>query len=176
MRHGEAANIEGKDSLRPLTELGAIEAEQMGCWLAQCKLAKLIKVFVSPYVRAQQSCLNVLLGFKKFAEFNKITSETLDLITPSGNAKQVHDFIDGLSQNDKFQHKGELNKHNPSDDEHAILFVSHMPFVSYLVGELTNSTNMPIFSTGAIAIIDYNIDTMQGQFVDIISPENVVIQ
>lgn len=160
MRHGEATNIEGKDSLRPLTKQGVIEAEKMGFWLAKYNEDKWLKIFVSPYVRAQQSCLSLLSGFKKANILNEIMPETLNFITPAGNAKQVHDFIDGLNQ-------------NTADDTSAILFISHMPFVSYLVGELTRSTNMPIFSTGTIAIIDYNIETMQGQLVDLISPENV---
>lgn len=166
MRHGEAANIEGEDSQRPLTKRGATEAEQMGFWLAQRKLTKLLKIFVSPYVRAQQSCNYVLSGFKKSAMLLGGMSETLDLITPSGNAKHVHDFIDGLCHDLKLTH------HNTCDEKDAILFVSHMPFVSYLVGELTDSSNMPIFSTGAIAIIDYDIAKMQGKLVDIVLPEN----
>ncbi len=48
-----------------------------------------------------------------------------------------------------------------------------MPFVSYLVGELTNSTNMPIFATGSIAVIDYDTEKMQGQLVEIVQLENV---
>jgi phosphohistidine phosphatase len=169
MRHGEAANIEGEDSQRPLTKKGVIEAEQMGFWLAQCKLTRLLKIFVSPYVRAQQSCNNVMSAFNKSAKLSGINSETLDLITPSGNVKHVHDFIDGLC------HELEFSQHNTCDEKEAILFVSHMPFVSYLVGELTDSTNMPIFSTGAIAVIDYDIVKMQGKLVDIVLPENTGI-
>jgi phosphohistidine phosphatase len=161
MRHGEAANIEGKDSLRPLTKLGAIQAQRMGGWIAKYELAKLMKIFVSPYVRAQQSCANVLLAINKLVGANDIIPETFDLITPAGNTKQVHNFIDGLTVN------------NIADQNQAILFISHMPFVSYLVGELTNSTNMPIFATGSIAVIDYDTEKMQGQLVEIVQLENI---
>ena len=182
MRHGEAANIEAEDSLRPLTEQGIIETEKMGFWLARRKQTRLIKIFASPYLRAQQSCANVIATIQKtllsnentFANkkmiSNEIIPETLDFITPSGNAHQAHDFIDGL-----FQNIDALNKVNSSDENEAILLVSHMPFVSYLVGELTGSLNMPIFSTGAVAIIDYDIEKMQGQLIDMVSPEKINI-
>lgn len=171
MRHGEAASIVGEDSLRPLTKQGILETEKMGLWLARCK-PKLMNVFVSPYIRAQQTCLNVTDALTKAALLkdtflDTLVPETLDIITPSGNARQVHDFIDGLFQSNNYLIE------NNSDESKAILFVSHMPFVSYLVGELTGTMNLPIFSTGAIAIIDYNIEQMQGQLVDIMFPAKV---
>ena len=58
MRHGDAANIAGDDSLRPLTEQGDLEAKIMGQWLLH-KKTKLLDVFVSPYIRAQQTYNNV---------------------------------------------------------------------------------------------------------------------
>ncbi len=167
MRHGEAANIAGEDSLRPLTKQGNLEAEKMGLWLARSKL-KLNYVFVSPYRRAQQTCKKITAVLTKKVLFNDKAPETLNFITPSGNASQVHDFIDGLFQSDNA-----LINDNGVDDNQAILFVSHMPFVSYLIAELTASHNTPIFSTGAIAIIDYDIKLMKGQLVDLITPEKV---
>jgi len=167
MRHGEAANIAGEDSLRPLTKQGLLESEKMGLWLARSKM-KLRHVFVSPYLRAQQTCKNVTGALTNASLFNDNAPETLDFITPSGNARQVHDFIDGLLQSDD-----SLIKDNSVDDNQAILFVSHMPFVSYFVAELTASFNTPIFSTGAIAIIDYDIKKMKGQLVDIVAPAKV---
>lgn len=165
MRHGEAANIDVEDSRRPLTKKGVIEAQKMGRWLADHKLPK-IKVFVSPYLRAQQSCENVVTAIKDLKSSHEITPETLNFITPSGDSQQVHDFIDGLSHL-----CNTLEKDNVPTEE-SILLVSHMPFVSYLVGELTNSTNMPIFATGAIATIDYDIKKMQGQLIDLVCPNN----
>lgn len=164
MRHGEAANIAAEDSLRPLTKQGMLETKKMGQWLARCKPI-LMNVFVSPYLRAQQTCVNVTDVLTKAALFGEASPETLDFITPSGNARQLHDYLDGLLKNNDA-----LIKENNLDDNQAILFVSHMPFVSYLVGELTGTSNMPIFSTGAIAVIDYDIKLMQGQLVDMVSP------
>ncbi len=167
MRHGDAANIAGKDSLRPLTQQGLFETERMGFWLAQNK-PQLTNVFVSPYLRAQQTCENVTEALTKSGLLNNLIPETLDLITPSGNARQVHDFIDGL-----FQLKKPSSENCDFSDNQAILFISHMPFVSYLVAELTTSFNTPIFSTGAVAVIDYDVKQMKGQLVDIVVPAKV---
>lgn len=167
MRHGEAANSAAEDSLRPLTKQGIVEAEKMGLWLSSRKKT-LIKVFVSPYKRAQQSCKSVISVIEKNTMLKEITPETLSFITPSGNAHQVHDYLDGFLQN-----IGAVVDDNGEDENQAVLFVSHMPFVSYLVAELTGSVNMPIFSTGAIAVIDYDIKKMAGKIVDMVSPEKV---
>ncbi|MDX2370097.1 MAG: phosphohistidine phosphatase SixA [Colwellia sp.] len=160
MRHGEAANLAGDDSLRPLTKQGIIEAKIMGRWLLE-NSPKLLDVFVSPYIRAQQTCANVS-SFLIKANLLMTQPKTLDLITPSGNAPHVHDFLDGLLS--------QCNEADNDDKNLAVLFVSHMPFVSYFVAELTDKNQMPIFPTGAIAVIDYDTKRMQGQLVDIISP------
>jgi len=169
MRHGEAASIAGEDSLRPLTKQGALEAEKMGQWLARSKPV-MMNVFVSPYIRAQQTCAYITDALTKASLMDDAELNTLDFITPSGNARHLHDYLDGLLQSNAFS----MHDHCFNDDQ-AILFVSHMPFVSYLVGELTGSSNMPIFSTGAIAVIDYDIKLMQGQLVAMVSPDEVQI-
>lgn len=163
MRHGEAANTVGDDSLRILTEQGTVEAKVMGEWLLQSS-PKLLDVFVSPYIRAQQTCANVSSSLKKANLFTNQT-KTLDLITPSGDASLVHDFLDGL-----------LSQYSTTDLEDtnsAVLFVSHMPFVSYFVADLTDKQQMPIFSTGAIAVIEYDPQLMKGQLVEMMSPEKL---
>ena len=167
MRHGEAANAAGEDSLRPLTKHGAYEAQKMGHWLADSKLA-MVGVFVSPFVRAQQTCTHITEALSKASLLVNTEITTLDFITPSGKAPQLHDYIDGLLQGgfDMTQEQG-------VSDNQGIMFVSHMPFVSYLVGELTGSSNMPIFATGAIAVIDYDVKQMHGQFVTMISPQDI---
>jgi phosphohistidine phosphatase len=161
MRHGEAANMAGDDSLRPLTEQGVLETKSMGQWLLEKKL-KYLKVFVSPYIRAQQTFDNVSSYLVKD---NLLLNqpETFDFIRPSGNVQHVHDFLDGLLS--------ELNE-NSDDKELAVLFVSHMPFVSYFVAELTDKNQMPIFPTGAIAVIDYDTKHMKGQLLGMVSPQH----
>ena len=162
MRHGEAASIAGDDSHRPLTENGWLETAKMGQWLSGYQTS-LNDVFVSPYLRAQQTCDRVMSVLSKAQPRLQIKPETLSFITPSGDAKQTHDFIDGLMIEKKYHAEG----------VQAILFVSHMPFVSYLVAELITTKQMPIFSTGAIAIIDYDIEKMQGQLVEMVSPTKI---
>jgi len=160
MRHGEAAEIAGDDCLRPLTEQGALETKLMGKWLLDNK-HKRLSVFVSPYLRAQQTCANVSSLLLKESWFMN-QPETLDFISPSGNVKHAHDFLDGVLS--------EINDSN-IDVEPSILFVSHMPFVSYFVAELTDKIQMPIFPTGAIAVIDYDTLRMQGQLLGMVSPQ-----
>ncbi|OUR61996.1 phosphohistidine phosphatase SixA [Colwellia sp. 39_35_sub15_T18] len=163
MRHGEASNqcitSNSSDALRPLTALGASEARKMGQWLASIQ-TNTIEILVSPYLRAQQTCGHVvnMLTENGLSLANEPTS--LDFITPAGNIQQTHDFIDGLLA-------------QSADDKKVILLVSHMPFVSYLVAQLTQSQNMPIFATGAIAQINYDSNAMQGQLVGLVSPEKV---
>ncbi len=166
MRHGEAANTDTEDSVRPLTKVGIDETTKMGVWLANQKLSQ-IKVFVSPYLRAQQSCANVIEAIPEMAINSRVIPETLNLITPSGNARQVHDFIDGFFNDTDF-----FDNDKTLDEKQGVLFVSHMPFVSYFIAELTKSTKMPLFATGAIAIINYNINKMHGELVGMVSPEN----
>ncbi len=163
MRHGEASSqcvtSNYSDTLRPLTALGESEVKRMGLWLARTQ-ANPIEIFVSPYLRAQQTCSHVVNVLAESGVLLATQPKTLDFITPAGDAQQTHDFIDGLlAQN--------------ADEKKIILFVSHMPFVSYLVSQLTQSQDMPIFATGAIAQIDYDSQLMQGQMVELVSPAKV---
>ena len=175
MRHGEAHPPTNhsltSDSERVLTKQGEFEAKLMATWLTKMNIG-IGHLWVSPFVRAQQTC--------DIASKNMgVVAKTLDFITPSGDAKQVHDFIDGFISN----HLNDIRSNNtqlenmpldnlaPNDNNpKPLLIVSHMPLVSYLVAELTNYQAAPIFATAAIAEIDYDINTMQGKLVRLISP------
>ncbi len=168
MRHGEASNqcftlnssdSNSSDALRPLTELGGAEAKKMAQWLARTQIDA-IEIFVSPYLRAQQTCGYMVNMLTENGLSLATQSKTLDFITPAGDVQQTHNFIDGLLA-------------ESADEKKAILLVSHMPFVSYLVAQLTQSQNTPIFATGAIAQINYDAKAMQGQLVDLLSPATV---
>lgn len=165
MRHGEAhpptSHTLTSDSERMLTQQGEFEAKLMATWLVKMKI-DITYLWVSPFVRAQQTCSII-------SKHIKPSAKTIDFITPTGDAKQVHDFIDGFIANKlegmKVDGTIENNKMvNP------LFIVSHMPLVSYLVAELTNYQSAPIFATAAIAEIDYDIKTMQGRLVRLISP------
>lgn len=172
MRHGEAQNFVAQgsrdDSQRALTTQGEFEVKMMANWLQKMKINP-TQVFVSPYIRAQQTCAIA-------TSMMKTAITTLDFITPSGDAKQVHDFIDGWC-NEQFsapeQKKTGQQATTNSDatiQEQSLLIISHMPFVSYLVAQLTQSNNAPIFATAGIAHIDYDIEKMQGTLQRLISP------
>jgi phosphohistidine phosphatase len=157
MRHGEAQNFVAQgsrdDSQRALTAEGKIEAKMMANWLQKMQINPM-QVFVSPYIRAQQTCAIA-------TSMMQTAITTLDFITPSGDAKQVHDFIDGWCSEQVAV---------STNQEPSLLIISHMPLVSYLVAQLTQSGNTPIFSTAGIAHIDYDIERMQGILQRLISP------
>jgi len=149
MRHGQANPMSNSDSARELTKQGFLESSNMANWLKE-HASNVEQVLVSPYIRAQQTAQTVLADSGFSAEIT-----TLDFITPSGDARQVHDYIDGI-----------IDKNTVKQ----LLIISHMPLVSYLVAELTFNQESPIFQTAAIAQIDYDIDRMKGELVQLISP------
>ena len=164
MRHGEAQPIleQGStDCQRALTEQGKSEVNSVADWFKNNHI-NLNTIFVSPYIRAQQTC-NIVTAKASVKTF------TLELITPSGDAQKVHDFIDGWCE----QQRTSTNKLLLKSDTKNLLIISHMPLVSYLVAQLTQSTNAPIFATGTIAHIEYNEKTMQGTLKQLISPMNL---
>ena len=133
MRHGEAVPMQADDATRSLTHLGLAEAEKMGCWLAKHYSPEAL--IVSPYVRAQQTAQGVA---------NAVTfkySETSNDVVPEGKSQIAADYLEMLIQT-----------HSEFD---TWLVVAHMPIVSYLVNQLCPG-NMPIFNTGAVAVIHYN--------------------
>lgn len=153
MRHGQASLQASSDAQRPLNEQGHIEAITMAKWLNDTG-RKFDHLYVSPYLRAQQTAKTLSKELSFSAQ-----STTIEFITPSGNANEVHDFIDGTSN---------------VDQPNGILIVSHMPLVSYLVAELTFDNRSPIFPTAGIAQIDYDISKMKGELVDMKSPYDFV--
>jgi phosphohistidine phosphatase len=155
MRHGEASMKADTDAQRPLTKQGNLEASLMAKWLSNMDVT-FDQILVSPYIRAQQTSaivVSTLNAQQKSSTQQSIT--TVDFITPSGNANDVHSFIDDLCVESSCEH---------------LLIVSHMPLVSYLVAELTFEQQCPIFQTAAIAQIDYQTNKMKGELVRIISP------
>lgn len=152
MRHGHAEPFGQSDAMRELSRQGQIEAEKMAEFLlSQEQIFDVI--YQSPYVRAQQTADIVA---KTLGQESKL--QTLDLITPLGDAKDVHDYIDGILAE------------RPLDN---ILFVCHMPIVSYLVETLTAGVNSPIFQTAAIAQIEYNPSSCSGELIAMNAPLSI---
>lgn len=152
MRHGQAFTSGSPDALRGLTEQGKLEASVMTKWLKNTN-ADIQQILISPFIRAQETAKQVVDGFS-----NNVVATTLDFITPSGSARELHDYIDGVCVGDKIE---------------TLLIVSHMPLVSYLVAELTVDNEAPIFQTAAIAEIDYDIKRMKGFLVKLTAPSDL---
>ncbi|WP_448549177.1 phosphohistidine phosphatase SixA [Thalassotalea fusca] len=152
MRHGQAEGFVKDDAQRALTAHGIEEVSAMAQWFRQNK-HDVDLVLVSPYVRAQQTAAT----FCQSADIS-VKPETVAFVTPSGSAIDVHDYIDGVVGAEKYS---------------SVLIVSHMPLVSYLVGELTFEGQTPIFQTGAIAEINYDIKKMKGELIGLVSPADL---
>lgn len=115
LRHGNAAPYGyDQDELRELTKLGIVEVKAAAAAFREKNLS-FDKVFVSPYVRAQQTAKVFLAGLDAASSF-----EDLSLITPDGQPMAVAAWL-----NDQ--------------PYHSILLVTHQPFahqfVDYLVDE-----------------------------------------
>ncbi len=151
MRHGDAVLQASEDAKRELSELGILEATVMAKWL-NIENHQIDLILVSPYIRAQQTAKAVLDELQ--AEINL---ETVNFITPEGNAKDVHDYIDGLLASESYQN---------------ILIVSHMPLVCYLTAELTAENHCPLFQTASIAKVEYDTKMMSGSLAKMVSPDN----
>ncbi len=152
MRHGQAANFAVSDAERSLTEQGIQEVNLMAKWLKKLPF-EFDQILVSPYRRAQQTANTVSLALN-----SKPKLVVLDFITPSGDARELHDYIDGICISSKIN---------------SVLVVSHMPLVSYVVAELTNEHTAPIFQTAAIAEISYDVKKMTGNFRQVVTPNDL---
>lgn len=144
MRHGEAQLLAANDMQRALTPFGQQQAKVSAQWLQTHYLdnSTIDLAFVSPYLRTKQT----------FAELatTLTTTEveyTQDII-PSGIVSLAHDYLD--------------TRLSVAPDTQNILFVSHMPFVSYFVDALCGISRSPLFATGSIAVIEYNIKSSTG--------------
>lgn len=150
MRHGEATPMQADDAARNLTRVGGAEAEKMGIWLSKNHFPDAL--LVSPYTRAQQTAQGV-------AKNNNFKfSETTHDIVPEGKPQIAVDYLEAL-----------IATHPECN---SWLIVAHMPIVSYLVDQLSPG-NMPIFNTGAVAVINYDEQTQRSQYMSINAPENV---
>ncbi|MCF2950350.1 phosphohistidine phosphatase SixA [Paraglaciecola aquimarina] len=144
MRHGEAETYGPLDSARCLTPNGIKQAQIASTWLRQYlgKDKSIDLAMVSPFVRAEQTYVELL---KEISCKQKIVSED---IIPSGNYQLTHDYIDSLI--------------TPADTQNYVLLVSHMPFISYFVEEVTINKCAMLFDTSSIVVIDYDLSESAG--------------
>lgn len=148
MRHGEAAESSGCDSLRPLTHCGSDEVSQMGSLLNH-KQPKIEALIVSPYLRALQTQKILTPLFATLAE-----PTILSDLAPSGDAEKVSDYLHALALS----------------GIQSVLVVSHLPLVGYLVANLCPDEAPPMFATAGIAHIEYDPLSAKGQLLSQLSP------
>jgi len=156
VRHGEAEPMTEHDELRQLTEHGQWEAKRTALWL-QTQVPKFNHVYASPYVRAQQT-KDIILS--KILESDG--SEVLRELTPEGDAKLCMDYL--LANIDSIRVDGQCDIN--------ILCVSHMPLVSYLIGEFTGYT--PIMATAGVAKIKLDLERWNGLLETLLAPEQML--
>ena len=157
VRHGEAIADFTDDKARQLTEHGEWEAKRTGLWIST-QVKTLDAVFCSPYIRAQQTCDILCKNWidQKFSKFN------VAQLIPSGSHQRCIDEMLAYAQ---------LLAEETDTDRH-IICVSHMPIVSYLVGELTGFT--PVLATAAVAKIKLDTESWTGVLETLISPDQML--
>ena len=150
MRHGQANPVGSVDELRPLNEEGQLEVNKMAQWASNQQII-FDHVLVSPFIRAQQTCDIFLSQYSD----NAPHKTQVDCITPFGEAKHVHDYIDAFISENAVE---------------SLLIISHMPLVSFLSAEMTVEQSAPIFQTAALLHIDYDVERMKGEVGKLTAP------
>lgn len=145
MRHGEAENFAASDAERALTSRGIMQSQQIATSLAPYLAEQLDQVWVSPYLRAQQTWQAMVA---ELPTANKVVNA--DDITPYGDAETVAEYLRAMIAIDQPQ---------------SILLISHLPLVGYLTSELAQGVQPPMFSTSAIVAIDYDPSSERGELV-----------
>ncbi|KLN96851.1 phosphohistidine phosphatase SixA [Moellerella wisconsensis] len=151
MRHGDAVMHAASDAERPLSQKGRDESTIMAQWL-EARQPHVDKVLVSPYLRAQQTLEVLTRSLTLPAE-----AEVMPQLTPSGNEEYIASYIGALA----------------SEGINAILIVSHLPLVGYLVAQLCPAEQPPMFSTSSIASIQFDTERQKGQLEWQIGPNQV---
>lgn len=138
MRHGDAVPDAASDSQRALSARGYDESQKMAFWLNNQSI-NIDRVLVSPYLRAQQT-----LAAMRDVSPLPAEDECLPELTPGGNAKLVGYYLQTLAK----------------EGTDAVLVISHLPLVGYLVAELCPAETAPMFATSAIACV--SVDSLSG--------------
>ncbi|KII75481.1 phosphohistidine phosphatase SixA [Vibrio renipiscarius] len=149
MRHGEAEHFAASDAERSLTAHGRTTSYSVAQRCVANGISQFDKVFVSPYLRAQQTWLEIA------PLFHAKQVEECDDITPYGDSETVVEYI---------QAKIEL------ENLKTVLLVSHLPLVGYLTADFVTGIMPPMFPTSGLVCIDYDTDARRGELVWNINP------
>ncbi|MFA7554396.1 MAG: phosphohistidine phosphatase SixA [Spongiibacteraceae bacterium] len=133
MRHGEAETYAESDAKRSLTELGCQQARLAGECLQQLDLS-FDQVWVSPYIRAQQTADELLSGY------GQLRRKVCEHLEPDAKISLIIDLL------------AACGKQN-------ILLVSHQPLVSSLISMLEsgNTRSGPPMSPASMALLSADI-------------------
>ncbi len=133
LRHGHAEADAPTDRQRPLSWEGVHEVKTI---VSRCagELEKVQRVYVSPYLRAQQT-------FHAAREIlPTLNKQDLDIIVPGGNAQAVIDFLVDLQTNEHIE---------------SVLLITHQPFAGTFVDKLCGlETGTYRIGTAGLAAID----------------------
>jgi len=131
MRHGEAEPRAESDSQRELTDQGRQDIAQM-VQRYSSDLAAVDVIWVSPYVRAQQTA-EIVSGVLE------VPIITQSCLPPNGNPADVLDMLQNI-------------------DEQTVLMVSHQPLVGVLVDDLAGlESGRYRMGTGSLANIQTDV-------------------
>ncbi|WP_237466404.1 phosphohistidine phosphatase SixA [Vibrio stylophorae] len=142
MRHGEAQSFAPSDAERPLTQYGEWQSQQVMAELA-AQVGTLDRVWVSPYLRAQQTWQAVASTLPK-----PHLVQTMAEITPHGDEMDVAMLLQASAEVDGFD---------------SILIISHLPLVGYLAATLVPEIQPPMFATSSVLAIDYDLQAKRGE-------------
>ncbi|GAA3580922.1 phosphohistidine phosphatase SixA [Gibbsiella dentisursi] len=126
----------------------------MAAWLST-KPVDIERVLVSPYLRAQQT-LEAVREALPLPE----GAEVLPELTPGGDAGLVSCYLQALAK----------------EGVGAVLVISHLPLVGYLVAELCPGESAPMFATSAIADVELAADGSAGSFEWQVAPSQLTVK
>ena len=149
MRHGEAEHYASSDELRELTNRGRQDSKAVAFAASEQGFKEFDKVLVSPFIRAQQTWLEIS------EHFSSARVEDSDDITPYGDSEDVFAFANAIIELENLD---------------SLLFVSHLPLVGYLTAEFATGINPPMFPTSGLACIEYDPSTQKGELLWHIAP------
>lgn len=152
MRHGDAALQAASDAARALTQKGKDDSVLMAQWLNK-RHPEIDHVLVSPYLRAEQT-LQTVREHLSLPE----QATVMEMLTPGGSAAFVADHIRDLA----------------IMGANAVLVVSHLPLVGYLVSELCPHEAPPMFITSSIACIEMDVKHHKAHLDWMLSPAQLL--
>lgn len=153
MRHGEAEPMAASDQLRSLTSKGVNDVNQMATWLVQ-QYGHFDWIWSSPYLRTQQTAELMLAK-----QTDSCQLELVPDLTPDADAASFQSFLDVCLA---------------SKPDARILLVSHMPLVSFLVAQFTQTDHAPVFTPAQLVCIDYKPEH-NGQLVQSVSTDKLAL-